>query len=346
MDNIALNKPASASNTVAPFGAALAVDGVSNNPRNRWLATATILPGGVYAPVWMQVDLQGNYWVGQYSMSFPSAAGWPAQYSVNEFKIQSSLDGANWSDRDNVFNNSSSSIQNKQIAPALARYLRVYITKGLAISNGVASIMDFQASEAANAPLLSSLVPNLGAMNTAFSSRNFAYTINVDSSTASIVFTPTAVNAAVMTIKVNGTAVVSGQASQSIPLNSGNNTVTIEVATTNTSMKSTYTVTVVKAAAAAYLSNLIAKDDFDENVQLNPYPFVENQLNYTAVIDNSISGVCVRPTAKNTSSTIKVNGVVVANNQWSGLITMNSGLNKIYVEVDGVTTYTVDITRT
>jgi hypothetical protein len=345
MDNIALNKPASASNTVAPFGAALAVDGVSNNPRNRWLATATILPGGAYAPVWMQVDLQGNYWVGQYSMSFPSAAGWPAQYSVNDFKIQSSLDGANWLDRDSVINNTASSIQNKQIAPALARYLRVYITKGLAVSNGVASIMDFQASEAANAPLLSSLVSSAGATNTAFSSRNFAYTINVDSSTASIAFTPTAVNAAVMTIKVNGTTVASGQASQSISLNPGNNTVTIEVATTNTAMKSTYTVTVVKAAAAAYLSGIAVKNNRNNDVLLTPSPFVKETLNYTASVASSITSVTVQPTALNSTSVVKVNNVVVPNGQPSSPITMNTGLNTVTILVDSITTYTVGITK-
>jgi hypothetical protein len=345
MDNIALNKPASASNTVAPFGAALAVDGVSNNPRNRWLATATILTGGAYAPVWMQVDLQSNYWVGQYSMSFPSAVGWPpTQYSITDFKIQSSLDGSNWSDRDSVFNNSASSIQNKQIAPALARYLRVYITKGLAVSNGVSSILDFQASEAANAPFLSSLVPSIGAPNVAFSSRNFAYTINVDSTINSIAFTPTAANPSVMTIKVNGATVVSGQVSQSISLNSGNNTVTIEVATTNTPMKSTYTVTVVKAAAVSYLTNLVVTTNSSDDVELTP-SFTSTTFNYNAVVDSSVASVTVTPTAQDSSAIVKVNNVVVSRGASSVPITMNMGDNVITIDVNSVTTYRVIVNK-
>jgi hypothetical protein len=346
MDNIALNKPASASSTVAPFEAALAVDGVSNNTKNRWLATANIISGGGYDPVWLMIDLQANYWVGQYKMNFMGAAdstNWPpTQYSVTDFKLQSSTDGVNWIDRDSVTSNTVATIT-RAITPTMAKFLRVYITKGLGVSNGVSSILDFQAFEAANPPFLNALVSNAGSLSPAFSSRNFNYTVNVDSTTASITFTPTATNAAVMTIKVNGTAVISGQASQSISLNPGNNTITIEVATTNTAMKSTYTITVVRAAAASYLSNLTAQDDSDENVQLNPYPFVGSTLNYTASIDNSVAGIKVKPVLAGAS--ITVNGSTVISGAWSPLITMNSGSNTVRIVVNGTATYVITVTK-
>ncbi|MCD9026342.1 GLUG motif-containing protein [Cohnella silvisoli] len=78
--------------------------------------------------------------------------------------------------------------------------------------------------------------------------------------------------------------------------------------------------------------------------------FDPNTLNYTATVDNSVSGVKVTPTASSVSATVKVNGTVVASGSASGDIGLNVDSNTIGVEVtaqDGVTKkkYTVTVTR-
>lgn len=96
---------------------------------------------------------------------------------------------------------------------------------------------------------LSSLVLSAGVLNPSFDASTTGYTAGVDNSVSGITVTATAADTNA-TIKVNGTVVPSGQASGSINLNVGDNTITIEVdAQDNLTIKS-YTVVVTRAAAS------------------------------------------------------------------------------------------------
>lgn len=341
MSNILLNKPATASSFVAPYSASRAVDGTTGDPRNRWVSGQL--------PAWLMVDLQNNYWVNQWILNMMGSVGWPSNYNMSDFKLQGSLDNANWFDIDTVTNNSANQVNRSIANPRLVRFLRVNITKGLVVNNAVSSIVEFQASEPANAPFLSNLVPSTGALVPGFSSRNFNYTMSVPNTTSSITFTPTAVQAG-MTIKVNGTAVASGQASPVITLNLGNNSVIIEVTSSDNTMKSTYTVNITRTGAASYLSALsIIEENLELPVNLNP-SFSSSTLSYTSTVNGDYVSIKVTPTTLDASATIKVNNVVVPSGQPSGSINLVIGINTITIQVitsgGAITTYSVVITKT
>ncbi len=341
MSNILLGKIASASSSVDPYSPSRAIDGITGDPRNRWVSCQL--------PATLMVDLQNNYWVNQWIINMMGSVGWPTNYNMCDFKLQGSLDNANWFDIDTVTSNSANQINRFIANPRLVRFLRVNVTKGLAVNNAVASIVEFQASEPANAPFLSNLVPNNGSLVPGFSSRNFSYTMSVPNTTSSITFTPTALQAG-MTIKVNGTAVTSGQASQAITLNLGNNSVIVEVTSSDNIMKSTYNVNIVRVGAASYLSALsIIEENLELPVTLNP-KFNSSTLDYTSTVNADYSSVTVTPTTSDSSATIKVNNVVVASGQPSSSINLNVGSNTITIQVitsgGAITTYSVVITKT
>ena len=157
--------------------------------------------------------------------------------------------------------------------------------------------------------------------------------------------TPTAHNAGA-TIKVNGTTVSSGTASQSLSLNAGPNAITTVVTAADGTTTKTYTVTVTRAASAgAYLSNLKVT-----TAVLAP-AFAFKTYSYTSSVPNTTSSVTVTPTLLDaTASSLTVNGMAVASKTASGPIALAVGANVINVTIiaqDGVTTvtYTITITR-
>ena len=327
-----------------------AVDGVNISPLSRWVSSKT----GTNTPAWLQIDLQGAYCVNQYILAFMGSNElWnSSQYNVKTFKIQGSMDGGTFFDLDSVSNNSSANI-NKNLTPTWVRYLRVYITSGLNCNSAVSSIVDFQASEPANAPMLSNLVPSTGALNAAFSSRNFNYSISVANGVNTIAFTPTAAQTN-MTIKVNSIPVVSGQQTQPISLQVGSNTVTIEVTSADNTMKATYTVYVTRASAGVnllldhvvfnYSGHGITSGSVNQTM-------VDTQTGYPITVLTGSTTVTVSPTARDTSVTIKVNNVVVASGGLSTSIPLNSsGTTAITIVTsspDGTTsrTYTFTISK-
>lgn len=102
---------------------------------------------------------------------------------------------------------------------------------------------------------LSGLTISEGILSPGFASDIFAYTANVDSSTASLTVTPTA-NQADAVITVNGAAAASGNPSGAISLTNGSNLITVHVTAQNGSPSSDYTIIVNKGASAAPLSAL------------------------------------------------------------------------------------------
>ena len=84
------------------------------------------------------------------------------------------------------------------------------------------------------------------------------------------------------------------------------------------------------------------------SVTLSP-TFDKATTSYTATVGNTISSTTVTPVLEDTTSTVTVNGVLVASGQASGAININFGANTISVIVTaqgGTTkTYTITITR-
>jgi hypothetical protein len=330
MANLIVNKPATANNEYAPFVASRAVDGTIS-AISRWVSSEM--------PAWLQVDLQSAYWVDRWAVTFMGAVGWASTYNVRDFKLRGSLDGSNWFDLDTVTNNSASTAD-RTFTPANIRFLRVQITKGLGINNGVASIVDFKAYEAQNVAFLSGLIPSIGSLSPAFASGVFNYSVNVANAVSSIRFTPIA--GAGVTLKINGNAISNGQQSAEIPLNVGSNMITAEVTASN-GMKNTYTVNVVRGVLPSYLSSLTIRDDSDDTVIYTP-TLSNAVFNYTASVSKFVASVIVVPLSADAGATVTVNGVIVPRNQSSGPIPMNTGNNSINVSVNS-TSYSIVITK-
>lgn len=186
---------------------------------------------------------------------------------------------------------------------------------------------------------LSSLVPSVGSLAPAFSRTTQAYTLAVANSVASMTLTPTAASAAA-TAKVNGVAVASGQASGSLPLAVGSNTLTVEV-TAQSGLKKTYTVAVSRAASAVNtLQGLTASAG-----ALSP-AFAAGTLAYT--VNTSSATTTVTPTvAAGSNATVRVNGVAVASGTPGAAISLPAGatttVNVVVTAENGTTrTYSID----
>ena len=65
-------------------------------------------PGpGTPAPIWLRVDLGAFYWINRWVVKQMGAVGWSPNYNLTDYKLQGSLDNANWFDIDTVTNNSA-----------------------------------------------------------------------------------------------------------------------------------------------------------------------------------------------------------------------------------------------
>lgn len=344
MANIALNKFADASNSVNPYQPSKAVDGIST-PLSRWVGSSPVPPSGTPAPNWLRVDLGNTFWINRWVVKQMGALGWSPNDNMSDYKLQGSLDNANWFDIDSVTNNSANQTD-RTFAPRKVRWVRVYMTKGLRCNTNFASVVDLEVYDAANPPSLTGLTISNGTLSPAFTSKIYSYLDSVGTDVGTITVTPTA---AAGTIKVNNQVVASGSPSQAITLVTGPNTITVTVTSSDNTMTETYTITVTRAGLAAYLSGLLLKTVMGASITLSPSPFDKNVFNYTASVASGISTVKVTPTAEVSSSTITVNGLVVTSGQQSGPITINTGSNTITVIITasggGQGTYTINVTR-
>ena len=98
---------------------------------------------------------------------------------------------------------------------------------------------------------LSNLTISSGTLSPTFATDMTDYTTSVDSGVGSITVTPT-LEYSGATVKVNGTAVTSGSASQAISLSSGTNTIPVVVTAADGTTVKTYTITVTKEVSASY----------------------------------------------------------------------------------------------
>lgn len=340
MENIALNKPVSASSYVMPYAASRAVDGqyLTNSPTSRWLCNK--LPG------WLSINLGVRSWVNRWVVRHMPVAGWRSPDYVNsDFKLQGSNDYSTWYDVDVVAGNTAG-VTDRTFTASNYQYFRVYITKGLNCNNQMGSIMEVELYEAPpTSPYLSNLVLSAGTLIPTFSKLTTAYTVTVNNSVSTLTLTPTAEDAKA-TIIVNGQVVSSGATSQAIPLNVGVNNITVSVTSQIGGLVQNYTIAVTRQQGAK-LSGLTAQSGIS-SIPLLPTPFASTTLAYSTSVGFDISSIAITPTEGQAGSTITVNGTTVASGSASGAISLNVGDNTIPVVVsaNGASqTYTVKVTR-
>jgi glucan-binding YG repeat protein len=190
---------------------------------------------------------------------------------------------------------------------------------------------------------LKTLVPSIGTLSPTFSSDTYDYAITVPTTQTTITFIPTSVDTA-STIKVKGVTVKSGNTSQSIKLDEGENAVNI-VLTTTDGDTSTYTVNVTRTALfrSAQLTGLTLTSG-----TLTP-TFNKGVYQYTGTVNNSVSSIGVKPTAEDANATITVNGTTVPSGATSSYINLDEGTNVINVKVTDTkgnsNTYVLNVTR-
>jgi gliding motility-associated-like protein len=143
----------------------------------------------------------------------------------------------------------------------------------------------------------------------------------------------------VATVKINGTAVASGQYSNPISLAIGANTITTTIIAEDGTSK-TYTLTVIRLQS----SNNDLKALVITGGQI---PTTINATTFTANIIGST--ITVRATAADVNATVKINGTAIAPGAYSDNISLAIGSNTITTVItaeDGTSkTYTLTVTR-
>jgi len=190
---------------------------------------------------------------------------------------------------------------------------------------------------------LKTLVPSTGTLLPAFNSDTYNYAITVPTTQTTIAFTPTTVDSS-STMKVNGVTVKSGNKSQNIKLDEGDNAVDIVIITKDGDT-STYTVNVTRTALfrSAQLTALTLTQG-----TLTP-TFNKGVYEYTGTVDNSVTSIGVTPTAEDANATVTVNGTKVPSGATSSYISLDEGGNIINVKVTdtngNANTYVLNVTR-
>lgn len=190
---------------------------------------------------------------------------------------------------------------------------------------------------------LSSLSISSGTLAPTFASATTNYSANVSNATTSITLTPTVADSTA-TVTVNGTTVTSGNASGSIPLAVGSNTINTTVTAQDGTTTKSYVVTVTRAASSnANLSNLIISQG-----TLTP-TFASGIINYTANVSNVTTSITVTPTVADNNATVTVNGTANNSGSASSAIPLVVGSNTISIVVtaqnSATQTYTITVTR-
>ena len=214
--------------------------------------------------------------------------------------------------------------------------------KALAVKAGLddSAIGSAAYTQAATADL-SGLVLSGSPTGYTFAGGTYTYnSVSVANGVATVTITPTGTG----TITVEGQAVTSGQASQSIALTAGvEKPITIVATETGKSAK-TYIINVTRAGAAqatADLSGLVLSGS------PTGYTFAGTVYSYGLGVENNISSITVTPTG---AGTITVDGNAVTSGNASDAISLTAGVEKSIVIVATETgksakTYTFKIMR-
>jgi len=172
------------------------------------------------------------------------------------------------------------------------------------------------------------------------------YTTSVSNATSSITVTAT-LQDPTATLKINGKAMASGVASPAIPLNVGDNTITILVTAQDGITKKTYSIKITRAPSAN--ASLTALTTSTPKITLTVVSGPDYK-DYTGSVDYATTSIKVVATVQDAAATIKINGQTVTSGVASPAIPLNVGSNPIAVVVtaqDGTTTktYGINVTR-
>lgn len=325
-----------ATSYVKPYSPIRVMDN-SAYPPSRWLCNK--LPGSITAllPQYTFID--------EYQVYQMSCSGWDLKYNNQSMYLSISMDGDNWTRVDTVNNASNSSVITRNITPVKARYVKITVTNGLVINPKLASITEFRVNEAAQTSnLLSNLLCSAGNLVPNFNSETQTYTVDVPSDVDFAYLIPTSVDSDAI-IKVNNQICQSGQASQDIDLDFGDNFVSI-VVTPKVGEDMPYEVNLIKQESQApKLSNL----------EVSGYPgagltpsFDPEVFNYTSAKARPFNQtVNITATAEDSSATLTINGQVATSGQAKS-VAISSGTNTITVAVtlnSKTTDYVIEVEK-
>ena len=321
--NLALNADITASSYVDPYAPGRAVNGIVSDQASRWLCAA--LPG------WLRIDLKKDHWVGQWTVkSIGGNDGWPDNYCMTSFHLQTSLNGTNWTTVDTVTGNTNNICTRVLTNPVNARYFRIYIPGdgGLQVNKSAASVMELELIET-DVVVLTSLEikdkeEHAAALTPSFQSNTMSYTtkIGYDSDRITVIPVPSKTTAA---ITVNGQALTEGKAS--VDMINGSNRVEIKV-TSADGYTVTYVVTVIRASSP-YLTSV-------KFTGIRFSGFVKTTYNYNLSAGSTLATTAVTPTAEDPEAAVVItlNGVVYNSGQ---SIPLSNGMNPINVVVTSKT---------
>ncbi|SDC12063.1 LPXTG-motif cell wall anchor domain-containing protein [Pelagirhabdus alkalitolerans] len=181
-----------------------------------------------------------------------------------------------------------------------------------------------------------------GTLNPDFDTNTLSYTAHVENEMDSVQVIPT-LRDTTSSLEVNGRSVISGEASEGLPLEVGENPITIEVTAQNGDEK-TYTLTVDRAPSSnADLSNLqISEGELDPE-------FDAETTNYEVSVGNNTETLAITPTVDDETAIVSVNGSEFPSGEASENLPLEVGENAITVEVTAQNgdekTYTLTVDR-
>ncbi|GGJ14160.1 Ig-like domain-containing protein [Paenibacillus hunanensis] len=191
---------------------------------------------------------------------------------------------------------------------------------------------------------LSSVQLSEGVLIPIFTPAQTSYMASVQNDVYRITFTPTAEDSNA-TIRINGNTVQSGQASASIELQTGTNTITIEVLAADGQTRKTYTIQVMREPNKdARLQSLIGTP-----IAVTP-TFNPAITQYTVNVANNVEQYSVQANVYNSLSTLTVTGATYDSSTNMYNTNLQVGTNTITLKVtaqDGQTSasYTVNVIR-
>lgn len=309
-----------ATSYVKPYSAIRIMDN-SGYPPSRWLCNK--LPGAIIA------QLPGTRFIDGYQVYQMSCSGWDSRYNNRSMHFDISMDGVNWITVDNVHDTSTMSVVNRTITPVKANYVRIAVTSGLVINPQLASIVEFRVNEAApTSNLLTNLTCSAGSLVPSFSSQTQVYNVDVPSNTDTANLTPTSEDSNA-TIDVAGQSCISGQPSQNINLNYGDNLVDV-IVTPQVGEAMIYEVNLIRQEKAARLSALSVSGY--PSAGLTP-AFDPEVFAYTSAKARPFNpSADITATVEDSSATLTINGEAATSGQAKS-VPLSSGMNTITVAV-------------
>ena len=184
--------------------------------------------------------------------------------------------------------------------------------------------------------LLSALTISSGVFDQDFAATTYAYSKSVATGSTTCTVTPTSADAGA-TIKVNGSAVVSGQASGNVSLSIGQNVILVVVTAENTTTQIIYTIIITRANSltANALTTLVS---------------VKLIAGVSATVDDSLFNLLIDRVSQNFLQAIKrdlrkatFTSEVYTPNDLQYLVLRNYPIQKLTTIIDAGSTLTVDV---